>query len=330
VSDRTKSPLLLGGLLLLSLIAIMVGLAYGSVTLGPERLWNALWVAEGLDHTLIWEIRLPRSLSAFAVGGLLALAGALMQVLLRNPLGDPYILGISGGAATAALLAMLAGLSAAWLTGFAFAGALSAMLLVFTLARGQGAWIPTRLLLTGVVIAAGWGALISFILAITPSQQLPGMLFWLMGDLSDADAPRLPLLLLLAGTAIALWLAPALNLLARGELQAAALGVEVPPLRYIIFLLASLLTAAAVTVGGSIGFVGLVVPHLFRLVGGSDHRLLIPGATLLGGSLLLFADTLARSLLAPQQLPVGVISALLGVPLFLYLLNRHPASRAVG
>lgn len=316
--------------MLLSLLAIMVGLACGSISLGPERLWAALWVAEGLDHALIWEIRLPRSLSAFAVGGLLALAGTLMQVLLRNPLGDPYILGISGGAATAALLAMLAGVSTIWLTGFAFTGALISMLLVFTLAHGRGAWTSTRLLLTGVVIAAGWGALISFILAITPAQQLPGMLFWLMGDLSDADAPGLPLLILLIGTTIALGLAPALNLLARGELQAASLGIEVKPLRYLIFLLASLLTAAAVTVGGSIGFVGLVVPHLFRLAGGSDHRLLIPGATLLGGSLLLFADTLARSVLAPQQLPVGVISALLGVPLFLYLLNRQGRLRGAG
>ena len=329
--DRSKPLYLLGGLVLFSLLALAIGVGSGSTALGPEQLWSALWVEDGLEHTLIWEIRLPRSLCAFTVGGLLALAGTLMQVLLRNPLGDPYILGISGGSATATLLAMLAGLSSAWLTGFAFIGALTSMLLVFGIAHGRGAWTPTRLLLTGIVIAAGWGALISFILAITPAARLPGMLFWLMGDLSNADTPGIPLTLLFIGTIVALWLAPSLNLLSRGELQAAALGVDTRSLRYMIFLLASLLTAAAVTVGGSIGFIGLVVPHIFRLAGSSDHRLLIPGATLLGGCLLLLADTLARTLLAPQQLPVGVITALLGVPLFLYLLNRSSSvQRAKG
>ncbi|HEC16730.1 MAG TPA: iron ABC transporter permease [Sedimenticola sp.] len=328
--DRSRPLLLLGGLAAFSLLALLISLVCGGMTLDPEHLWSALWAQGGLEHDLIWELRLPRALSAFAVGGLLALAGALMQVLLRNPLGDPYILGISGGAATASLLAMLAGASAAWLTGFAFGGALASMLLVFALAHGQGAWTPTRLLLTGVVIAAGWGALISLILAVSPAERLPGMLFWLMGDLSDADRPALPLLVLTAGSAWALLLAPGLNLLARGELQAAALGVEVRPLRLMIFLLASLLTAAAVTVGGSIGFVGLVAPHLFRLGAAGDHRLLIPGATLLGGSLLLLADTLARTLLSPQQLPVGVVTALLGVPVFLWLLHRTTPSRAPG
>jgi iron complex transport system permease protein len=322
VPDRSRQLLILAGLLPLSLLTLAIALSSGSTALSPGQLWSALWGETGLEYTLIWEIRLPRSLCAFAVGGLLALAGSLMQVLLRNPLGDPYILGISGGSATATLLAMLLGISSIWLTGFAFAGALLSMLLVFGIAHGRGAWTPTRLLLTGVVIAAGWGALISFILAITPAARLPGMLFWLMGDLSNADTPAVPLLLLALGTLIALWLAPALNLLSRGELQAAALGVDISSLRHRIFLLASLLTAAAVTIGGSIGFIGLVVPHLFRLAGSSDHRFLIPGATLLGGCLLLLADTLARSLLAPQQLPVGVITALIGVPLFLYLLNR--------
>lgn len=319
--------MILAGLLPLSLLTLMLALSSGSTALAPSQLWTALWGGTGLEHTLIWEIRLPRSLCAFAVGGLLALAGTLMQVLLRNPLGDPYILGISGGSATATLLAMLLGISSIWLTGFAFGGALLSMFLVFGIAHGRGVWTPTRLLLTGVVIAAGWGALISFILAITPAARLPGMLFWLMGDLSNADTPAIPLLLLILGIAIALRQAPALNLLSRGELQATALGVDTPSLRNRIFLLASLLTAAAVTIGGSIGFIGLVVPHLFRLTGSSDHRLLIPGATLLGGCLLLLADTLARSLLAPQQLPVGVITALLGVPLFLYLLNRSTSSQ---
>ncbi|MEO5342536.1 MAG: iron ABC transporter permease, partial [Gammaproteobacteria bacterium SHHR-1] len=180
-----------------------------------------------------------------------------------------------------------------------------------------------RLLLTGVVIAAGWGALISLVLALSPSERLPGMLFWLMGDLSTSQGLLGPGLILLGGLLIGLLLAPQLNLLLQGELQAAALGVEVRRLRIILFLLSSVLTASAVTLAGSIGFIGLVAPHLFRLLGGSDHRLLLPGALLIGGLLLLLADTLARSLIAPQQLPLGALTALIGVPLFLYLLNRR-------
>lgn len=196
------------------------------------------------------------------------------------------------------------------------------VLLVFGIAHGRGGWTPTRLLLTGVVIAAGWGALISLILALAPSAQLPGMLFWLMGDLSQADAPSLAWLALAVALLVAWALARPLNLLARGDLQAASLGVQVGPLRIAVYLLASLLTAASVTIAGSIGFVGLVVPHMVRMVLGADHRRLLPAAALAGGALLLFADTLARTVLAPQQLPVGVLMALLGVPLFLYLLHR--------
>ena len=321
---QRRRPALLPTLTVLALASLFLGLANGSVPLAPERIWAALTGSGNpLERELILGLRLPRVLGAFAVGGLLALAGALMQVLLRNPLGDPYVLGVSGGAASGALGAMLLGLSAFWLQASAFAGALLSMLLVFALARGRGVWSPSRLLLTGVVIAAGWGALISFLLAISPGARLPGMLFWLMGDLSDARQPALPLSALGLGLLLAWLLARPLDLLAQGELQAAALGVEVAPLRLSVFLLASLLTALAVTSAGSIGFVGLVVPHLVRLAGARKHRRLLPGAVLAGGTLLVLADGLARSLLAPQQLPVGVITALLGVPLFLYLLNRR-------
>jgi iron complex transport system permease protein len=268
--------------------------------------------------------------SAFVVGGLLALAGALMQVLLRNPLADPYVLGISGGAAVMALAAMLLGLGAAWVNGGALLGALVSMLLVFGLAHGRGQWTPTRLLLTGVVVAAGWGAVISFMLAISPERNLRGMLFWLMGDLGHEAAAIGSWLLLLAGLLIAFSQARPLNLLVRGELQAAALGVDVRPLRMGIYVLASLLTATAVTLAGTIGFVGLVVPHMLRLVVGGDHRVLLPASVLLGGSLLVLADTLARTLLAPQQLPVGVVTALIGVPVFLWLLYRSAVVSARG
>ncbi len=317
-------PLLLFSLLILgAIIALLTALLFGSVPLSPTELWSVITGEEqGITGNIILELRLPRALAAFAVGGLLALAGAQMQVLLGNPLADPYILGISGGAAIGALLAMLFGAAALGINSSALAGALLSTLLVFGLAHGRGAWSPTRLLLTGVVVAAGWGALISFLLATAPHQNLPGMLFWLMGDLVHADQALPGLLLLAFGLLITLPRARSLNLLARGEQQATVLGVEVKPLRLQLYLTASLMTAAAVTLGGSIGFVGLVVPHMLRLLVGSDHRLLLPAVVLGGGTLLLLADTLARTLLAPQQLPVGVLTAMLGVPLFLYLLQR--------
>ena len=254
---------------------------------------------------------------------MLALAGALMQVLLRNPLADPYILGVSGGAAVGALTAMLLGAGTVWVSSSSFAGAILSIALVFGLARGSGSWTSHRLLLTGVVIASGWGAIISFLLAISPDQNLRGMLFWLMGDLSYSQSPVTGSILLFISLLVCLPLAKGLNLLARGELQAAALGISVKPLRLVIYLLASLLTATAVMQAGSIGFIGLIVPHMLRLISGSDHRLLLPASVLLGGCLLLMADTLARTLLAPIQLPVGVLTAILGVPVFLYLLRKN-------
>lgn len=314
------SLLLLAGI---SLLAMALSVSVGSVTVPISDLLSTL--AGGgstLHQTLIFELRLPRTLAAFATGGLLAVAGALMQVLLRNPLADPYVLGLSGGAAVGALLAMLAGLGAALVSGSAFAGALLATLLVFGLAHGTGSWTPSRLLLTGVVVAAGWGAVITLMLAIAPAQRLPGMLYWLMGDVSYARAPWPGLILLLIVCLVLFPLGRSLNVLARGPLQAAALGVAVRPLEWLIYLVASLLTATAVTTAGSIGFVGLVVPHMLRLVLGNDQRIILPACALAGGTLLVLADTLARVVIAPEQLPVGVITALLGVPTFLYLLYR--------
>ncbi|AKX46638.1 ABC transporter permease [Thiopseudomonas alkaliphila] len=307
----------------LALLALGLALAIGSVTISPNALWLALQgQGNPLHQTLLWELRLPRALAAFATGGLLAVAGALMQILLRNPLADPYVLGLSGGAAVGALLAMLAGLGAVLISGLAFTGAMLAMLLVFGLAQGSGSWTASRLLLTGVVVAAGWGAVITLILALTPSYKLPGMLYWLMGDVSYARSPWPALGVLAVASLLILPLARNLNVLARGPLQAAALGVAVRPLEWSIYLIASLLTATAVTTAGSIGFVGLIVPHMLRLVLGNDQRLILPASALAGGSLLVLADTLARTVIAPEQLPVGVITALLGVPTFLYLLHR--------
>lgn len=319
----------LASLALLALVAaasLLLSLASGSLALRPAEVWAAL-LGQGdvLAVQVVQDLRLPRSLAAFACGGLLALAGALMQVLLRNPLADPYVLGISGGAAAGALAAMLLGVGAGLgLEAAAFAGALAAMLLVFGLARGEGSWTQTRLLLTGVIVAAGCGAVVALMLSIAPEHKLRGMLFWLMGDAGQSDDPRPALATLALGLAAALFLARELNLLARGALLAASLGARVAGLRLALYFLASLLTAVAVTSVGSVGFVGLVVPHLVRLALGNDQRLLLPAAALAGGALLTLADTLARTVIAPQQLPVGVLTALIGVPVFLFLLARAP------
>jgi len=255
---------------------------------------------------------------------LLALAGALLQVLLRNPLADPYILGVSGGASVGALGAILLGLGGLWITGSAFFGAILSILLVFVLAHERkGSWTPTRLLLTGVVIAAGWGALISFILVISPDTHLRGMLFWLMGDLSQTNTSITGVIVLLAGLLLSLPMARDLNVMVRGDLRASALGIPLNTLRMQIYVISALLTATAVTFAGNIGFVGLIIPHFMRLLGAHDHRILLPACVLMGGSLVIVADTLARTLLAPQQLPVGIVTAIIGVPVFLYLLQKN-------
>ena len=310
-------------LLLLAPLTLLVALLAGSQPLSPATLARVLTGSEhGLAETLVLQIRLPRALSAFAVGGLLALAGALLQALTRNPLADPYILGVSGGASVAALTALLLGFTGFAVSGSALLGSLAAMLLVFALSHGRGTWTETRLLLTGVVIATGCGAVVSLLLALSPQSSLASMLFWLLGDLDGARAPGSALLVLGGGLLATVPLARSLNLYARGEIVAAALGENVRALRYGIYLLASLLTATAVTLAGAIGFIGLVVPHLLRLLGATDHRRLLPDAVLAGGILLTLADTLARTVVAPTQLPVGVITALIGVPLFLVLLGR--------
>jgi iron complex transport system permease protein len=310
--------------------AIGLALVVGSVAIDAAVVWRALaGDGAGTAADIVRELRLPRALAAFATGGLLAVAGSLLQVLLRNPLADPYILGTSGGAAAAALAAMLAGAAAA-IVPAAFGGALASTLLVFGLARAYGErapWSGTRLLLTGVVVASGWGALIALMLAVAPTAQVKGMLFWLIGDLSGATTGVPGLVTLGVVLAASLPLARDLNVLARGEDTAAALGVPVRTLALAAHAMASLATAVAVTTAGTVGFVGLIVPHALRLILGNDQRLLLPAAALAGGALLVLADTLARTLVAPEQLPVGVVTALVGVPAFLWLLAREGARR---
>ena len=321
VADSSaRSLLILCALSIVSLLSIWLALSLGSMEIGPLQVLKALVGGDrGLASKVVLELRLPRVIAGFMVGGMLALAGCLMQVLLRNPLAEPYVLGVSGGASVFALLAMMAGLTGVWINLGAFTGSLVSILLVFGLARIDRNWNPMRVLLTGVVVAAGWSALISFLLAISPVTQIYSMLFWLMGDLGYARFSGFALVILLGCLVLTLSMARSLNLLTYGDQQAAVLGVAVQRLRYVIYFLASLLTAAAVMQAGSIGFIGLIVPHLIRVVLGGDHRLLIPAAVLTGGSLLIIADCLARTLIAPQQLPVGVLTALLGVPVFLAL-----------
>jgi len=326
--SRRRALFVLALLVGITIASFLLALLSGSLGLGAGQVIVALFGAgEPMVVEVVQGLRLPRALAAFACGGLLALAGALMQVLLRNPLADPYVLGVSGGAAVGALLALALGLPWLFSQGAAFVGALAAVLLVFGLAHGDGSWTQARLLLTGVSVAAGCGALVTLILSLAADAPLRGMLFWLMGDLGQAVSPWPALLVLALGLLLVLPLARDLNRLAGGELSARALGVPVRGLRWAVYGLASALTAVAVSTAGSIGFVGLVVPHLVRLLLGNDQRLLLPAVVLAGGSLLLLADTAARSLLAPQQLPVGVLTALLGVPLFLYLLSREPGGR---
>ena len=320
-------------LALAAIAAFAIALATGSSEFAPRELLRALVSpADSLAGEIVMRLRLPRALAAFAVGGLLALAGALMQVLLRNPLADAYVLGLSGGAAVGALGAMLAGFGMLAVNLGAALGALLAITLVFALARRDFARqqmfgaldASPRLLLTGVIMAAGWGAIITLILTLAPDARLRGMLFWLMGDLNGAESWAPAMLVLLGALALTFPAARDLNLLLRGEVLAHALGVRVAPLRRKVYLIASLATALAVTTAGAIGFVGLVVPHALRLVLGNDQRVLLPASVFAGGTLLLLADTAARSLLAPQQLPVGMITALVGVPVFMLLLLHGP------
>jgi len=320
----SKHIYLFSVLVISTILIFIISLLIGSVDISVKQLLHALWAQDdSLVSSVVLELRLPRTVVGFMVGAMLALAGALMQVLLRNPLAEPYVLGVSGGASAAVLIAMLTGLSGFWISGSAFFGAMISMLLVFGLAHGKGDWSSARLLLTGVVIAAGWGALISLILSITQGTQLRGMLFWLMGDLSYAQYTHWALIVLIVCVLVSLMISRNLNILARGELQAATLGVSPKKIRYIIYFLSSLLAATAVTLAGNVGFVGLIVPHAIRLMVGSDHRILLPAAFLLGGCLVMLADCLARTVIAPQQLPVGVLTAIIGIPVFLVLLRRQ-------
>lgn len=308
-------------------IFIVIGIVFLSIFLSLSKgstsipLYQLLSRDNDLFNTIFLKLRLPRTLTAFVSGGLLALAGSLMQLLLQNPLADPYILGVSGGAALFTLLMIFFGANEYWLMGGAWLGSLLAIALILLLAR-QHRWQTHTLLLSGIAIASGFSACISFILLISTDASLHSMLFWLTGDLNDARFPWIGLAILGIGFVICLLLAPGLNILGRGEKEAKALGLSSEKYRIALYLLSSLFTAAAVTLAGCIGFIGLIIPHLTRMLAGYDYRIVLPVSMLLGGSLLTAADTCARTLFAPQQIPVGILMALIGVPIFVWMLQK--------
>jgi iron complex transport system permease protein len=323
------------GVLLLGVLAasVVLGVRFGSVDLSTAQVLAAL-TGGGTDwqRTIVVELRLPRMLLGALVGGGLALAGATFQALLRNPLAEPYILGISGGASVGAVLVLALGLAgtASWaLPLAAFAGALLAIVLVFRVATASGRSLDVRvLLLAGVVVAAFFSACIAFILSVSEARTVQSAVLWIMGSLAGATwaSVGITAAYTLPTAALLLGLARPLNLMAIGEETAHYLGADVERVKRMALVLAALLTAAGVAVAGVIGFVGLVVPHGIRLLVGSDHRALLPLSFLGGATFLVLSDVVAQVVLAPTQVPVGVITAFVGVPLFLMLLRRSVAS----
>lgn len=318
-----KQPLLILLVILGIASILLLSISYGSVSIPFATIIDLLFNPDETGWSrIVWELRLPRALFAFIIGGLLALAGVLMQALLRNPLADPYILGTSGGAAAAMLIAFLLAIPVQLHPFMALAGAtFSTLILLFFTGLRQGLQ-QQQLLLSGIILTTGWGALITFLLTAAPTARIPGMLFWLIGDLGESASLLLPAATLAVGLVAALLLAKPLDMLLLGDLQAASLGVSVRSLRFVLLGVAVTVTAIAVTAAGPIGFVGLVTPHLVRFVTGASHRRLIPASVMLGGTLMMAADLLSRTIIAPRQMPVGVFTAMIGVPIFLFLMKR--------
>jgi iron complex transport system permease protein len=329
---RQRATVTLTGLVLFTLASLVFSGMTGSVSIPlsdfPAAVNDLLHgQPSSLASTLV-ELRVSRATTAFVTGAALSLAGVMMQALLRNPLADPYVLGISGGASVGALAALLF-MCAAWVVdASAFAGAVIVAMMLYMLARrdlrgGTAAEGGTStLLLTGAILLSACMALVTLMLSIAPESRLRSMVFWMIGDLSGAPLRWLPWIVLVAAMVFALRSARAMNVMALHAEAASTLGIRVGALRKGLFFTSGLLTASAVTSAGSIGFVGLIVPHACRFAVGPDHRVLIPAAALAGGTFLLLADTLARTIIAPQQLPVGVVTALIGAPVFLYQLHR--------
>lgn len=333
-SNLSRTLMACGLLLGFLLIAILLASVLGSQRLPLKASVCVLIGADcGLSseqhailHGILFDIRLPRILLAGLVGTCLATAGAGYQALLRNPLAEPYLLGVSNGAAVGTMTALVFFGSHEWSRPvFAFAGALLASFVVYQLARGRAGATPDRLILAGVIVTTFLSSGIVFITTLMDATRIRSFTFWLLGDLSGTTNSLLMVTFVAAivGVVVLALNARSLNLMMLGERDAFDLGVEVSRVRLIVFVAASLLVGASVASSGSVGYVGLVVPHLVRLSFGSDNRLVIVGAALAGAAFVIVADTVARTVIAPRELPVGAITALIGAPLFIYLLRRN-------
>ena len=324
----------------LLLVAVFIAVAIVSVLIGPARIgiiqglkgllygWHEGYA--GLtpsEKTIIFSIRLPRVIFAGLVGASLSAAGVIFQALLRNPLADPFILGVSGGSAVGAIIGIIIGLGSVpfGIPGLAFLGAVITVILVFLIGKNNKELHSNTLLLAGVIVNAFFSAIIMFLISISTNTDLHNITFWLMGDLSLATWVKILFvsILLLFGFAIIYSYARPLNLIVTGEETAMQLGVSVERTKIILFLAGSLVTALAVSFSGIIGFVGLIIPHIMRMLLGPDHRLLLPASFLFGASFLVVADTIARTVIPHSELPVGVITAICGAPYFIYLLRRR-------
>jgi len=322
------------GLLVVAVIVIAVSTRFGAVPISVSEMSTVLWQAiisggtndmEGTSRVILLDVRLPRVLMGFVVGGALAGVGVALQALLRNALADPYVLGVSSGAALGAAVAILLGMGALavpMLPLWGFAGGLASLALIYRLAQSQGRLPIHSLLLAGVILNAVLTALIMFITSILDPARAAGLMAWLMGSLTAQGWTGVVgiSLYVAVGTVLLLYHAPVLNLLTQGEETARSLGIDTERTKKLLFLLTALLTGAVVSVSGMIGFVGMVIPHMVRMAAGSDHRLLMPASVLVGGMFLVLSDTVARTAFAPTEIPVGVVTALAGGPFFLYLL----------
>ena len=318
------------------LLLLLAGVLVGAALLGSQRLpvASSLCALAGFSncgqspeqHAILFDLRMPRILLAAAVGTCLATAGAGYQALLRNPLAEPYLLGVSNGAAVGTMVALVFFGQYEWSRPvMAFAGALAATFVVYRLARGRAGATPERLILAGVIVTTFLSSGIVFITTLMDATRIRSFTFWLLGDLSGTTASLLVVTFVAAGVGVAVIAlnARSLNLMMLGERDAFDLGVEVGRVRITVFIAASLLVGASVASSGSVGYVGLVVPHLVRLSFGSDNRIVIAGSAIAGAAFVILADTIARTIIAPRELPVGAITALIGAPLFVYLLRRR-------
>jgi iron complex transport system permease protein len=316
-------------LLLLVLIAVMyLGLSIGSTGGGLKVVFQTLIGEDRVDSTLdtiIWRIRFPRVLLAALVGATLSLGGLVFQALLRNPLAEPYILGISGGSAIGAIIGILMGFSRfPGVSITAFAGSIATLILLLMMASGQTILKKDTLLLSGVMVNAFCAAVIMFLVSITQDARLHNIIFWLMGDLSLSDMKQVAMLTvtLLPCFILLFWFSNTMNLLLMGKEMAQSMGVNIKIVMMLLLVSTSFMVSATVSQCGLIGFVGLVMPHLLRLLLGPDHRVLVPACVLGGGAYMVFCDLLARILPKQGEMPAGVITALIGAPLFIFLLKR--------